>query len=242
MRPHPRRSVRSSVAPDRSGRRPPPLTLASVVDLSLGGQDFPAIRLHELTNPTGGGNSGSICAHTRSGIRQPSSVTTRPITTSLVDFSNEVGLRYSGPGPCLSEYALNRRTLRWFTAPCRATAEAHRPTGRPLHLRCSTAPVSPTYIQTSSCVRGTRISNSFARSSRPREPAARAGGERPSTERTGSKAAVAESASADPTHPGRISQTPDRNSRTPRAMREFLGPTRLNLRILRPTIGASVGI
>src|SRR6266511_2387021 len=57
----------------------------------------------------GSGRSGSICAHTRSGIRQPSSATTRPITPSLVDFSNEVGLRYSGPGPCLPEWALNRR-------------------------------------------------------------------------------------------------------------------------------------
>jgi hypothetical protein len=41
----------------------------------------------------------------------------------------------------LSTPALDRRTLRWFAAsPCRATAEAHRPTGRPLHLRCNTAP------------------------------------------------------------------------------------------------------
>jgi len=27
---------------------------------------------------------------------------TRPIEASLVDFSNEVGLRYPGPGPCLA--------------------------------------------------------------------------------------------------------------------------------------------
>jgi hypothetical protein len=43
----------------------------------------------------------------------------------------------------LSTPALNRRTPRWFAAsPCRATAEAHRPltAGRPLHLRCNTAP------------------------------------------------------------------------------------------------------
>jgi hypothetical protein len=33
--------------------------------------------------------------------RQPSSAITRPITPSLVDFSNEVGLRYRAPGPCL---------------------------------------------------------------------------------------------------------------------------------------------
>src|SRR6266511_1922238 len=59
----------------------------------------------------GSGKSGSIRAQTRSGIRQPSSATTRPITPSLVDFSNEVGLRYPAPGPCLSEYALNQQRL-----------------------------------------------------------------------------------------------------------------------------------
>src|SRR6266545_1979984 len=60
----------------------------------------------------GSGRSGSICAHTRSGIRQPSSATTRPITPSLVDFSNEVGLRYTAPGPCLSEWRLRQRSPR----------------------------------------------------------------------------------------------------------------------------------
>src|SRR3954468_13916426 len=49
--------------------------------------------------------------HTRSGIRQPSSLTTRPITPSLVDFSNEVGLRYRSLGPCLTEYALSRAVV-----------------------------------------------------------------------------------------------------------------------------------
>lgn len=43
----------------------------------------------------------------------------------------------------LSTPALDRRTLRWFAAsPRRAAAEDHRPDGRPLHLRCSTASVA----------------------------------------------------------------------------------------------------
>ena len=46
----------------------------------------------------------------------------------------------------LSTPALDRRTLRWFAAsPCRAAAEDHQPNGRPLHLRCSTASISPIF-------------------------------------------------------------------------------------------------
>ena len=35
------------------------------------------------------------------GIRQPSSLETRPMEASLVDYNNEAGLRYCEPGPCL---------------------------------------------------------------------------------------------------------------------------------------------
>src|SRR5512144_920105 len=46
----------------------------------------------------------------------------------------------------LTTTALDRSSLRWFAAsPCRATAEDHPPHGRPLHLRCSTASVDPTF-------------------------------------------------------------------------------------------------
>jgi hypothetical protein len=46
--------------------------------------------------------TGSTRPHSQSGIRQPSSLETRPIEASLVDSSNEVGLRYLTPGPCLA--------------------------------------------------------------------------------------------------------------------------------------------
>jgi putative transposase len=50
-----------------------------------------------------GGSSGSTFAHSWSGMRQPSSSTTRPISSSLVDFSNEVGLRDQRLGPRLAK-------------------------------------------------------------------------------------------------------------------------------------------
>jgi hypothetical protein len=46
----------------------------------------------------------------------------------------------------LTTTALDRSSSGWLAAsPCRATAEDHRPQGRPLHLRCNTASVSPTF-------------------------------------------------------------------------------------------------
>jgi hypothetical protein len=39
------------------------------------------------------GNNLTTRLHSQSGIRQPSSLETRPIESSLVDFSNELGLR-----------------------------------------------------------------------------------------------------------------------------------------------------
>jgi hypothetical protein len=53
-------------------------------------------------------------------------LTTRPITSSLVDFNNEVGLRYRGPGPCLSEYALRSGILWLAHRVSRSSAQAMR--------------------------------------------------------------------------------------------------------------------
>jgi hypothetical protein len=51
----------------------------------------------------------------------------------------------------LSTPALDRRTLRWFTAsPRRATAEDHQPKGQPLHLRYSTASADSSFYIDSS--------------------------------------------------------------------------------------------
>jgi hypothetical protein len=86
-------------------------------------------------------------------------------SVDLFDTSSVVCLRSpSWPTPAalfgatfpatLTTTALDRSSSGRFAAsPCRAAAEDHRPNGRPLHLRCSTATMSPIfYIGPPCCV------------------------------------------------------------------------------------------
>jgi hypothetical protein len=89
MRPHPRRPVRCSVARDRSGRRARPLTFASVVDPSLGGQDFPANPPARIDEPHGLGRFAS--ERTRP-ARQPEDALYLLVDPCLRDRSGANGL------------------------------------------------------------------------------------------------------------------------------------------------------
>jgi hypothetical protein len=139
MRPHPRRPVRCSVAPDRSGRRPRPLTFASVVDPSLGGQDFPAnppVRIYEPY------------ASLRLGARDPAHLTrTHPGSVSGAQFAGPCSPRPAAspppaPPPVSRPCSPASQVLRgWLTPdgrasrPCRSSPSPRRPAQTPSHPR-----------------------------------------------------------------------------------------------------------